>query len=141
MVSAPPFRDPKVARVFAGYPAAMRRKLLRLRTLIFDTAAATDDVGEIDETLKWGEPAYVTAESRAGSTIRIAWKPSQPSQYAMYVNCRTTLARSFRRRFPGVFTYEGNRAVVFERDEVVPVKELRACIALALTYRRTHARR
>ena len=136
-----PFADAEVARVFQGYPAAMRRRLMRLRKLIFDTASATDGIGELEETLKWGEPAYVTAQSRSGSTIRIDWKPSKPRQYAMYFHCRTTLARTFRTRFPEVFTYEGNRAIVFEADDAVPAEELRACIALALTYRRTHGKR
>lgn len=136
-----PFADAKVARVFRAYPPAMRRKLMRLRTLIFDTASASDGVGELLETLKWGEPAYVTTQSRSGSTIRIDWKPSKPTQYAMYFHCRTTLARTFRKRFPDVFVYEGNRAIVFEAADVVPVKELRACIALALTYRRTRGKR
>jgi hypothetical protein len=65
----------------------MRRRLLALRELIFDTAASTEGVGELEETLKWGEPACLTPKSRSGTTVRIVWKPSDPTRYAMYFHC------------------------------------------------------
>jgi hypothetical protein len=49
-----PFQNAAVARVFEAYPPRMRRKLLALRRLIFDTAASTEGVGKLEETLKWG---------------------------------------------------------------------------------------
>ena len=60
-----------VEQAFLAVPAAPRERLLMLRALIFDTAARTPGVGAIDETLKWGEPAYVTAQSGSGSTVRL----------------------------------------------------------------------
>src|SRR5262245_6242678 len=120
----------------------MRRKLLALRSLIFKTAAATDGVGHLKETLKWGEPAYVTAQSGSGSTIRIDWKKAKPDNYAMYFHCQTNLVSTFRTIFPGEFTYEGNRAIVFEAGTKVPADALAFCIAAALTYHtRKHSRR
>jgi hypothetical protein len=47
-----PFQNLAVVEVFAGYPLGMRRKVLALRQLIFETAAKIDSVGEIEETLK-----------------------------------------------------------------------------------------
>ena len=129
-----PFTDLAVEKTFANYPAPMRRKLLALRALIFQTAAATDGVGTITETLKWGEPAYVTAQSKSGSTIRVAWKKSRPTQYAMYFNCQTNLIESFKTLFPTAFNYEGNRAIVFDESAAVPKDALAFCIAAALTY-------
>lgn len=38
------------------------------------TAASTDGGGPIEETLKWGDPAYVTSATKSGSTIRVVWK-------------------------------------------------------------------
>ena len=66
-----PFTDPHVETLFGGYPAPLRTGLMRLRELIFDVAAETDGVGELQETLKWGQPAYLTTETKSGSTIRI----------------------------------------------------------------------
>lgn len=130
-----PFQDPAVARIFDAYPPGIRRRLLALRELIFRTAASIDGVGPLQETLKWGEPAYVTAESGSGSTLRIDWKrKAAPSQYAMYFHCQTSLVESFRTMFPHDFVYEGNRAIVFEQSQVLKTDALRLCIGAALTY-------
>ena len=131
-----PFINSGVAAVFHTYPLAIRRKLLALRTLIFETAASTEGVGEIQETLKWGEPAYITAQSRSGSTVRIGWNKSLPTQYAMYFNCQTNLIESFRIFFPNELKFEGNRAIILNEDEVIPTDALASCIAAALTYHR-----
>jgi hypothetical protein len=133
-----PFATPPVARAFAAFPPRIRRRLLALRALVFETAAATDGVGAIEESLRWGEPAYLTTASRSGSTIRLGWKRAQPTRYAMYFHCQTDLVATFRRRFPDVFEFEGNRALVFEDGDAVPTDALRECIVAALTYRRTH---
>ena len=69
-----PVDDTGVARAFAACPAPARARLLALRDRIFRTAAETPGMGGFDETLKWGEPAYLTAASKSGSTIRIGWK-------------------------------------------------------------------
>jgi Domain of unknown function (DU1801) len=131
-----PFTSPLVAQTFEAYPASMRRKMLALRDIIFSTAAETDGVGELEETLKWGEPAYLTSSTGSGSTIRIAWKKTRPREYAMVFNCRTTLVETFRTLFPGDFTFEGNRALVFSEAAAVPRDALVFCIATALTYHR-----
>ena len=48
-----------IREVYSFYPSLQREKLLLIRTLIFDVAKQTPDVGEIEETLKWGEPSYL----------------------------------------------------------------------------------
>ena len=135
------FDNAAVAKTFSAYPPAIRRRLMALRALIFKTAASTQGVGVLEETLKWSEPAYVTAESGSGSTIRIAWKKSKPSQYAVYFNCQTSLIETFRTHFPEEFRFEGNRAIVFEEADTVPVDALGFCIAAALTYHRSKPRK
>ncbi|NHZ43691.1 DUF1801 domain-containing protein [Massilia sp. CCM 8693] len=132
-----PFRNAAVQRTYATYPAAVRARLLALRELIFATAASTEGVGAIEETLKWGEPAYLTTESKGGSTIRLAWKKSAPAQYAIYFNCNTTLVDTFRSIFPHDFVFDGSRALVFEQSAAPPVDALAFCIASALTYHRS----
>lgn len=128
--------DPAVAKVFASYPPSIRAKMIALRRLILETAAATDGVGPIVETLKWGEPAYLTAASKSGSTIRLGWKRSAPRRYAVHFHCRTNLVDGFRAQFPDVFNFEGNRAIVFEQSDTQPTDALAICIAAALTYHR-----
>ena len=132
-----PFENSAVAKVFESYPPHMRRNLMALRKLILETAASIEGVGKIEETLKWGEPAYVTSQSKSGSTVRIDWKKSAPSQYAMYFHCQTNLVETFRTLFPNDFKFEGNRAIVFQEGDIVPTDSLAYCIAAALTYHRS----
>lgn len=40
--------DPKVKSAFDVFDPAVRKKLMRLRTLIFDVASETEGVGEIE---------------------------------------------------------------------------------------------
>ena len=129
------FKNSAVAEVFDTYPAPLRKRLLSLRRLIFDVASKTEGVGRIDETLRWGEPAYVTAESGSGSTIRIDRKKNCAGKYAMYFHCQTTLVDTFRTLFPKTFKFEGNRSIVFDVTDRVRAKELSLCIRMALTYR------
>ena len=124
-----------VATVLASYPETVRPGLFALRQLILDTAEETSGVGIIEETLKWGQPAYLTSETGSGSTIRIA--PTGPKSeygYAMYFICHTDLVATFEHVFGDVFTYERNRALHFKAGDDIPEAELRECVAMALTY-------
>jgi Domain of unknown function (DU1801) len=131
-----PFEDAAVKAVFNSYPAAPRRKLLALRELIFEVAASSNGVGELHECLKWGEPAYLTPQSKSGSTLRVGWKAAKPEQYAMYFHCQTNLIETFRQLFPDDFLFEGNRALIFHTKDAVPNDALSFCIHAALTYHR-----
>lgn len=128
------FADPKVSRVFSAYPAPVRKKLTELRELIFSTAKRTPGVGALEETLKWGQPSYLTTETKSGSTIRLDAIPAKPGDYALYFHCQTTLVETFKAKFGPLFRYEGNRALIFSATDKIPEIELRECIALALTY-------
>lgn len=88
----------------------------------------------MEETLKWGQPSYLTTQSKSGSTIRIDLVKSQEGQYAIYFHCQTTLVETFKEIYRNKFKYEGNRSIVFRENDAVPVKELGHCISLALTY-------
>jgi hypothetical protein len=93
------FADPAVAAVFETYPAPVRARLLVLRALIFETAAATDGVGPLHETLKWGQPAYLTPNTRSGSTIRID-RVRASDDIALYCHRQTDLVATFAARYP-----------------------------------------
>lgn len=123
--------DPAVEAVFANYPDAVRDKMLHLRELVIETADETEGVTKLEETLKWGEPGFVT---KNGSTLRIDWKQKSPSQYAMYFQCTSRLVDTFRLVFDHKFQFDGKRAIVFQINQEIPEKELKECIKAALTY-------
>ena len=124
-------KNQEVAEIFDTYPKHMRNKLIFLRQLVFDVAAEAEDVGDVEETVKWGEPSYVT---KGGSTIRMDWKRSVPEQYAMYFHCKTKLVDTFKELYNGKLKFEGNRAIIFGENDQIPVDELKHCIYLSLTY-------
>jgi uncharacterized protein DUF1801 len=127
--------------VFRAYPPALRRELLALRRLVLDTARKTEGVGPIEETLKWGQPSYVTSQTGSGSTIRIDAVKPQPGRYAMYFHCQTNLVATFRQLYPKEFVFDGNRAILFDPARPLPEEPLRHCIALALTYHRANRKK
>lgn len=128
-----PFQQTAVAAKFESYPPHVRPRMLALRELVFRTARAMPEVGELEESLKWGEPAY-RAVNNGGSTIRMDWKSRQPDRYALYFHCQTNLVETFRTRFPGGLRFEGNRAIVFGIDDDVTTEVVSRCIAAALAY-------
>lgn len=127
------FADPRVATVFAAYPAALRKRLMALRELVFDTAERTEGVGRLTETLKWGQPSYLTEETRSGTTVRID-RLKKSDGYAIYFHCQSGLVPKFRELYPDAFRFDGKRALLFEPGERLPVQALRHCIGLALTH-------
>ena len=125
--------SPEQEVVFDQYPPEVKEKLLRLRQLVRDTATEMEAVTKLEETLKWGEPSFLAPK---GSTIRMDWKAKKPDQYAMYFKCTSKLVPTFKQLYGELFTYENNRAIVFNLEDEVPEAALRHCISLALNYHR-----
>lgn len=123
--------NPEVNSVFDNYPESVRENMLNLRNLILETAKEVEEIKELEETLKWGEPSYLV---RHGSTIRIDWKEKTPDQYAIYFKCTSKLVTTFKLIYSDIFTFEGNRAIVFKMNESIPKAELKKCVAAALKY-------
>lgn len=131
MVKLKIHKDPRVAEKIATYPMEVRLRMHHLRKLIIETAAGFEDIEELEETQKWGEPSYLV---KNGSTIRIDWKPKSPNQYAMYFKCTSKLVPEFKSRFEDLFRYEKTRALLFDLNEELPEKEVKECVAMALRY-------
>lgn len=119
-----------VDQAFRGIDAGPRGVLMQVRTMIFELAEA-NDVGPLTETLKWGQPSYLTEKSKAGSTIRLGVQNGQP---AVFFNCNTRLVDGFRSDFPTTFDYSGNRALLL--DGTGDQGALAICLRRALTYHR-----
>ena len=126
--------NPEVKTKFDYYPDHIKLKMMELRGLIYEVAESTEGAGKLDETLKWGEPAYLPKNPKSGTTIRIDWKEKNPNQLAMYVSCNTSLVDSYRSRFDGKLSFEGDRAVILPIDKPLQKVELMICIQMALLY-------
>lgn len=124
------FTNAEVAIKFDSYPKKLRLELMQLRELIFETAS---DLGidDLEETLKWGQPSYLT---KHGSTLRIDLNSEKQNNVAMYFHCKTKLVDTFKEIYTQDFCYNGNRAIVFNQNEVFDKEKLKHCIELSLTY-------
>lgn len=134
--SLPGSVTPEVAAAFATLPPGIATRLLEIRELIFAVAATTEGVGPLTETLKWGEPAYLTETTGSGSTLRLGRPRGSTQECALFFNCNTTLVEGFREQFEGRLRFEKNRAILLDIAEPLPEAVLAACIRQALTYHR-----
>nr|WP_282449206.1 DUF1801 domain-containing protein [Roseibium sp. CAU 1639] len=107
--------------------------MLKIRSLILEIASENDAVGTLQETLKWGQPSYLTVKPKTGTTIRIDRDTSATGDVALYVNCQSSLVSDWRGMFPDI-TFGGDRSVHFRLDKPLPEPELRQMITMALTY-------
>lgn len=128
-----------VVEALGRYPEPIKLRLLQIRDLIFAVAAETEGVGPLTETLKWGEPAYLTEASKSGTTIRLGVSRSAPGQCAVFVNCKTTLIDTFRTHFADNFAFEGRRALLIPATGDICREPLALCLRAALTYHRQKA--
>ncbi len=125
------FEQAEVAAAFEAFDPGPRRRLLELRALIFNVAEH-EDVGPLRETLKWGEPAYLT-RPRRGTTIRLGSKA--PDHAAMYVHCQSDVIPQLAPRHPQL-DWVGTRELSLPVAGRLPEVAVREFIALALTYHR-----
>ncbi|UUX49810.1 DUF1801 domain-containing protein [Nisaea acidiphila] len=120
-----------IGEALAGRPPAQRKRLQELRALIRRTAESCDEVSELEECLKWGQPSFVPKPKGIGSTVRI---DARGDGVSVYFICTTGLVEHFRELYPGAFDFIGNREIHFSPEEDFPEAELSHCVALALTY-------
>lgn len=127
------FQSKKVAVIFEKTPAAIRKRLLILRKLIFDIASKTPGVGAIEETLKWDSPSYLTSETQSGTTIRIDRIGSKEGKYGIFVHCQSNVVKQFKQRIDTPLEFNSTRGIVLDVRDEIP-KEVGHFIYLALTY-------
>lgn len=119
-----------VARI-ESCPELASARLIELRELIQEVAKSTPIVNELAESLKWGQPSYV---SNCGTPIRIDWSSKKPEKIGVYVNCQTSLVETYRELFGSALNFVGNREIELNLQEELPKDMLSKCIALALSY-------
>lgn len=128
----PAFANAAVAAAFEAFPATAYDTALSLRALIFEVAAQTPEAGPIEETLRWGQPSYVTSKTKAGSTLRIG--ATKAGEAAIFAHCGTQIISSYAATFPDMDSIEGNRGVVFACKEDIAPERLQVLIRHGLTY-------
>jgi hypothetical protein len=130
---------PDVTRKLNEASPKTRDRLMAIRDLIL-AAAKAEEIGLLEETLKWGEPAYLPKRPRIGTTLRLGWSDGPKARVTLFVPCQTRLIDLYRARFPDGFAYEGARAVHISMATPLPEAEVQQMAAMALTYHRDKRR-
>ena len=115
---------------FDSYPILARHMLMQLKVLILE-AAEENQLGSVEESLKWGEASFSV---KGGSAVRIDWKKKYPDKCFVFFQCQTRLIETFKEMYGDTFKYDGKRAIVLQLSQKLPVLELKHCIALSLQY-------
>ena len=123
---------PQFETRFAEYAADPRAKLLKLRKFIVECARDAG-IERLELVTKWGQPSFVTAKPKNGTTIRIDEDQSHGGDIALYVHCQTSLVAEWRELFPHL-TFGGNRSVHFRLDDDLSGNDIRFIISSALNY-------
>ncbi len=123
--------DPRVETVFHAYPDKVKQPMLDLRKLVLTTVKYMDEEVILEETLKWGEPSYLT---KHGSTLRMDWKSRSPDQYALYFKCTSKLVPAFKSVYGDRLQYETTRAIIFKIEESIDTDLISRCIEVCLRY-------
>ncbi len=132
-IAALPSPPPGVRSALDACPAAARAAVTALRALIIETAADLPEVGPLTETLKWGQPAYLTQQTKSGTTIRLGWGEDGRS-ISLFVHCQTSLIDEWRERYGDDLASFGTREVSIPTGSPLPRAPLKHCISMALTY-------
>lgn len=118
-----------------SWPAPAQSHFVRLRSIVHDVATKAE-IGPLDESLKWGQPAWRPKRARTGSTLRVDWSPATPDRLMAYVDCKTNLAAQMDTRFPGQFHNDGRRALGFSLRTALDEDAVWQLAHLTLTYHR-----
>lgn len=121
----------EVQEKFDSFPKHITPLMLKLRSIMF-SVAENHDLGEVEESLKWGEPSYVV---KSGSPVRMDWKLKTPDQYFLFFHCQTKLVKTFRVLYSNSLEFQDNRSIVLDVNNKLPEKDIRHCIELAFRYK------
>ena len=121
----------EIQEKFDNYPEHISLLMHQLRELVLKVAE-DQNLGKVEETLKWGEPSYLV---KNGSALRIDWKSKTPNQYFLFFHCQTKLVDTFREVYSESLEFQGNRAIVLNIYKSLPEKIIRHCVELAFRYK------
>lgn len=132
--------DTALEDVVSAWPAPAIEMAEACRALFADVAREAD-VGPLEESLKWGQPAWRPLTPRMGSTLRMDWDAGQPGQLALFVDCKTDLAARMRDLYPELPGNDGQRKIVIDLAAPLPEQALAHLAEMTFGYHRAKRQR
>lgn len=127
------FESKDVHAYFIKQSKQVKEAMLYLRNLIYSVSRHSDLIGEIEETLKWGEPSYINGLPRTGTTLRLAPTGNSEHELGLFVHCQTSLIDSFKEMHP-TLDYQGNRCLLLDINNLPDQTIIEHFVFLAMTY-------
>ncbi|MBM9548127.1 DUF1801 domain-containing protein [Leptospira sp. 201903074] len=126
-----PVPSESLSSYYFNLTPVMLDKFMEIRNWIYEISQSNDQIGEIEECIKWGQPSFLTPKTKSGSTIRIG--KVNDSEYALYFNCKTSIAQEIAIEFPEL-KCDGKRALYLEANQKLSKTKLIVCLKKALLY-------
>ena len=104
-----------------------------IRALFLQTAQDIDAYN-LEESLKWGEPAW--RPKKGGTTLRVAWSTKSPDELGLFVDCKSDLCARMQWDFPSTFRFVAPRAMYLQLDRNVPETAVTQLAQMAFRYKR-----
>lgn len=121
-----------VLQAISNWPDAAADMGLAIRAHWQQTAQALD-LPPLDESLKWGEPAW--RPRKGGTTLRMNWK-GDAEGLGIYMDCKTDLCARMQSDFPDAFRYAPPRALFLQPGAELPQDALTHLAKIAFRYKR-----
>lgn len=131
--------DTALNNVIATWSAPATAMAQACRAVFLDVAQEAD-VGPLEESLKWGQPAWRPTKPRMGSTLRMDWDAGAPGQLALFVDCKTDLAARMRDLYPDLPGNDGQRRIVIDLDAPLPEQAVAHLAEMTFGYHRAKRR-
>jgi hypothetical protein len=119
--------------LIATWPGLAQHATWTCRTLFHDIADE-NDLGGLNESLKWGQPAWRPVKPRTGSTLRMNWSPATPDHLAFFVDCKTDLAARMQDLYPDLPLNDGRRHLGVFLDAPLPEQAIAHLASMTFTY-------
>lgn len=122
--------SPQLTHNIECFPESATALFLQIRRMMH-AIAAEHGLGEVVESIKWGQPSFVV---KTGTPVRFGWTDSRPSVLSVFVHCNTRLIDTFREMYSDGFEYVGNRELRLPLDQPRLPVQMPCFIACAMTY-------
>ena len=106
----------QIAKFFDAMPVDVAQLLRDARLKIFRISGEAEGIGPLTETLKWGEPAYLTEAPKTGTTLRLG---QIGGRAAVMVPCSTTIIEDARAVFGEQPEFSGKRGLILGGERQV----------------------
>ena len=122
----------------AQWPPAAQQAFETLRGICHNTATH-HQLGPLEESLKWGQPAWRPVKPNTGSTLRVMWEETTPDLLNLYVGCKTDLAARMREIYPDLPQNDDRRHIALRLSDPLPVEALSHLASMTLAYHQSKA--